>query len=539
MLIRSGAVDVLVIDSVAALVPRSELEGEMGDAQMGLQARLMSQALRKLTSVVSKSKTCLIFINQLREKIGVMFGNPETTTGGRALKFYASQRLDIRRIASLKEGDVVIGSRAKVKVVKNKVAPPFREAEFDILYGEGISKEGDLIDLGVDQKVIEKSGAWFAYRRRAPGPGARERAPVPEGQPRHPQRDRLAPAQGTGPAGRRGARRFCEGRKGREGPPDAGEEEGLTATNGRPVRDAKIRDARAPLHRWTSTSSRVSRTLVVLGGLEASPAFGPFALLSAGARLRRRHSPCNALGREDRNANEALQLLRDGAGQFDRVAALVGLDDGARELLRQPLREYSFGIPVRMDDGRVKVFRGFRVQHNDARGPSQGRHPLPSAGDPRHGARARDVDDLEVRGGRHPARRAPRAAWSATRTTSRAREQEQICRGWVRQVARNVGPVIDVPAPDVMTNAQHMLWMLDEFEALHGGRYPGLHHRQAGRHGRLAGTHRGHRLRRRLHAARGAARAGPRSPRTRGPASRASATSRSTRSASTSRSAAR
>jgi recombination protein RecA len=171
VLIRSGAVDVLVIDSVAALVPRSELEGEMGDAQMGMQARLMSQALRKLTSVVAKSKTCLIFINQLREKIGVMFGNPETTTGGRALKFYASQRLDIRRIASLKEGDVVIGSRAKVKVVKNKVAAPFREAEFDILYGEGISKEGDLIDLGVDQKVIEKSGAWYAIDGERMGQG--------------------------------------------------------------------------------------------------------------------------------------------------------------------------------------------------------------------------------------------------------------------------------------------------------------------------------------------------------------------------------
>jgi recombination protein RecA len=171
VLIRSGAVDVLVVDSVAALVPRSELEGEMGDAQMGMQARLMSQALRKLTSVVAKSKTCLIFINQLREKIGVMFGSPETTTGGRALKFYASQRLDIRRIASLKEGDVVIGSRAKVKVVKNKVAAPFREAEFDILYGEGISKEGDLLDLGVEHKVIEKSGAWYAIDGERMGQG--------------------------------------------------------------------------------------------------------------------------------------------------------------------------------------------------------------------------------------------------------------------------------------------------------------------------------------------------------------------------------
>ena len=170
-LITSGSIDVLVVDSVAALVPKAELDGEMGDSFMGVHARLMSQAMRKLTGIVSKSNTCLIFINQIREKIGVMFGNPETTTGGRALKFYSSVRADIRRIAAIKDGDVVTGNRTKIKIVKNKMAPPFREAEFDIIYGEGISKEGDLVDLGVQHNLIEKSGAWYSYKGERIGQG--------------------------------------------------------------------------------------------------------------------------------------------------------------------------------------------------------------------------------------------------------------------------------------------------------------------------------------------------------------------------------
>ena len=171
MLVRSGAIDVLVVDSVAALVPKAELEGEMGDAHMGLQARLMSQALRKLTGTISKSQTCVIFINQIRMKIGVMFGNPETTTGGNALKFYASQRLDIRRVGAIKNGDAVVGNRTRVKVVKNKMAPPFKEVEFDIMYGFGISREGDLLDLASQDGIVEKSGAWYAYDGERIGQG--------------------------------------------------------------------------------------------------------------------------------------------------------------------------------------------------------------------------------------------------------------------------------------------------------------------------------------------------------------------------------
>ena len=171
MLVRSGGADVVVVDSVAALVPRAEIDGEMGDAQVGLQARLMSQALRKLTGVVAKSSTSLIFINQLREKIGVMFGSPETTTGGRALKFYSSVRIDIRRIGAIKDGDQVTGNRTRVKIVKNKLAPPFRIAEFDLMYGEGVSREGDLLDLAVERRLVEKSGTWFSYSGERLGQG--------------------------------------------------------------------------------------------------------------------------------------------------------------------------------------------------------------------------------------------------------------------------------------------------------------------------------------------------------------------------------
>jgi recombination protein RecA len=171
VLVRSGAVDVVVVDSVAALVPKAELEGEMGDAHMGLQARLMSQALRKLTAIVSRSKTCFIFVNQIREKIGFFLGSPETTTGGRALKFYTSMRIDVRRIAALKDGDQIIGNRVKVKIVKNKMAPPFREAQFDIIYGEGISWEGDLVDCGVDTGLVEKTGTWYSYKGERLGQG--------------------------------------------------------------------------------------------------------------------------------------------------------------------------------------------------------------------------------------------------------------------------------------------------------------------------------------------------------------------------------
>jgi len=227
-LVRSNAVDVLVIDSVAALTPRAELEGDMGDSLPGLQARLMSQALRKLTAVVGRSNTCLIFINQIREKIGVMFGSPETTTGGRALKFYSTLRLDIRRITQIKDGDNVIGNRTKVKVVKNKVAPPFREAEFDIVYGEGISRLGELIDIGVENKIVDKAGAWFSYKGERLGQGrdnakntlrdnpamrdrieAEVRAALGIGKPQAAAAE-ASPAPAPAPTGRRGAAKSVE-----------------------------------------------------------------------------------------------------------------------------------------------------------------------------------------------------------------------------------------------------------------------------------------------------------------------------------------
>jgi len=231
-LVRSNAVDVVVIDSVAALTPRAELEGDMGDSLPGLQARLMSQALRKLTAVVGRSNTCLIFINQIREKIGVMFGSPETTTGGRALKFYSTLRLDIRRITQIKDGENIVGSRTKVKVVKNKVAPPFREAEFDIVYGEGISKLGELIDIGVEHKIVDKAGAWFSYKGERLGQGrdnakntirdnptmrdrieAEIRAALGIGKPQAaaaPAAAEAAPPPTPAPTGRRGAAKAVE-----------------------------------------------------------------------------------------------------------------------------------------------------------------------------------------------------------------------------------------------------------------------------------------------------------------------------------------
>ena len=231
-LVRSGAVDVVAIDSVAALVPRAELEGDMGDTHVGLQARLMSQALRKLTGAISRSKTSVIFTNQLREKIGVMFGNPETTAGGRALKFYSSVRLDIRRIESIKQGTEVIGSRAKVRVVKNKVAPPFRQAEFDIMYSEGISKEGDLLDVGVELGIVQEGGAFHLLRRHPPGPGPRERARVPAPEPRDGGRDRAPDPPADGRGAQPGARAGARGAGAPTGCPSLVEQPALVAVDG-------------------------------------------------------------------------------------------------------------------------------------------------------------------------------------------------------------------------------------------------------------------------------------------------------------------
>ena len=215
VLVRSGAVDVIVVDSVAALVPKAELEGEMGDAHMGLQARLMSQALRKLTAIVARSKTCFIFINQLREKIGMFIGNPETTTGGRALKFYSSMRIDVRRLATIKDGESIVGNRVKVKIVKNKMAPPFRESQFDIIFGEGISREGDLVDCGLDHGILERTGTWYSYKRRAPRPGAGQRQEAPQGE-----QGARREARGRDPGQGRARARSAEAGEKAEGKPE-------------------------------------------------------------------------------------------------------------------------------------------------------------------------------------------------------------------------------------------------------------------------------------------------------------------------------
>jgi recombination protein RecA len=235
MLVRSAAVDVVVVDSVAALTPKAEIEGEMGDSHMGLQARLMSQALRKLTANIKRSGTLVIFINQIRMKIGVMFGNPETTTGGNALKFYSSVRLDIRRIGAIKKGDEVLGNQTRVKVVKNKVAPPFRQTEFEILYNEGISREGELIDLGVDNGVVDKSGAWYSYERRAHRPGQGQCPAVPEGQPRqgHGNREPDPRSPGAAGAGKRAGDRRQRRRPGDQGAAEEAGESPAPAAKGR------------------------------------------------------------------------------------------------------------------------------------------------------------------------------------------------------------------------------------------------------------------------------------------------------------------
>ena len=256
-LVRSGAIDVLVIDSVAALVPRAELEGEMGDVQPGSQARLMSQALRKLTSSIGRSNTMVIFINQIRMKIGVMYGSPETTTGGHALKFYASVRLDIRRIGAIKDRDEVVGNQTRVKVVKNKLAPPFKQVEFDIMYGEGVSKMGELIDLGVKAGVVEKSGAWFSYDSQRIGQGRENAKSLPQAEPRRRRQDR-----GRDPPERRPDRREDSGRRGRRGG------RRRRGVSGRKPRGAESRQVRAAAVRGRGGTPRARRPGIPLRGNE-------------------------------------------------------------------------------------------------------------------------------------------------------------------------------------------------------------------------------------------------------------------------------